>query len=1052
MAKHDGFSGGRIQKNENGPMMNGRLTMATSPPGVLFLKSILACGALLLIQQLALLSRFHLSAMNGGPRSAERTTRVLSSDETVSSRPPTLTTTEKDDFDGVIPRAFDPWPANMSLPCFEPEPDWRYQQETPTNDGLVFIKPYKTGSSTASGINLRMARNIARRRQASDGDTTNFQLCKSRFDHSTAADLIPDRRPGKSYLWSIIRDPTQRLVSHFFHMRVSRHKREPSIEAFRDMIYDYLGGSLAHDYYLSTLSISGYHPGGDLDPVETANTILKDYDFIGVTERMDESAVAMAMLLGLPFGDVLYLKAKGHGGYDDGGGRGDMHICTYIWPGFLTNGMREILKGEDWLERSRFDRALHQAANRSLDLTIDKLGRSDFERNLALYRKAQEVAHERCFSQTIFPCSKEGNYTREGQTDCLWNDSGCGYECLDQVATELDLWKPYEPLIITEAEGFRFAPRTWCGLYEADSCSACLEEEEDREPVCGGDCQWCKYGADMDEHGVEESKTNPFDAPTGQCVPAASNCRHSYSWPESPAASKSPPHLLDARFYVYEELLWLGKAKVAKKYHVDDWVQNEQEIKHTDDWWFAKAALNHPKRTMNPAEAKIFVVPTLINVIVDQLVEFDTALCFQGKCNLELLQSVNEFLENSTWFQRNQGSDHIVVASHYAAEWFVPHYDNIMKCHMIGMENRKWNDPSRTMMPSLYVGKSCRLRERKDDFAMIASMPRYKPAFQSRKDVCEWMQRYRKGFSMTNCGQGKQCPGLGESRFGFHVRGDTYGSNRLMDTLLSGTVPVFTFKEQYDVLPDWIDWEKISTFASVFNQTEFLANVDAIGADDHGYKIKSKLVLESRDLFNWETTIPFDTYLYMLSVHLWPHEEIARRQHENVTSPYPALILPKLIVGPKVTISETGANEKTTAVSNHGQQRKQQPVLTNFRVFDPESKIGVWCGSMNGPAPTCGDCPSPNPQGKTGEEACRGGCMWCEYGAVEDERNDDNDNDDADDDQDDSTEHKKERDSKLQLILDHRIQCVAHSRVCRQGPKRKRHSFSEAAQTTTDTE
>jgi hypothetical protein len=41
------------------------------------------------------------------------------------------------------------------------------------------------------------------------------------------------------------------------------------------------------------------------------NQILSDYDFIGITERMAESAVALMMLLGVNMGDILYLSAKG---------------------------------------------------------------------------------------------------------------------------------------------------------------------------------------------------------------------------------------------------------------------------------------------------------------------------------------------------------------------------------------------------------------------------------------------------------------------------------------------------------------------------------------------------------------------------------------------------------------------------------------------------------------------------------------------------------------------------------------------------------------------
>jgi hypothetical protein len=49
----------------------------------------------------------------------------------------------------------------------------------------------------------------------------------------------------------------------------------------------------------------------DSEAPEIINQILADYDFMGTTERMDETAVALAMLLDLPLGDILYLDAKG---------------------------------------------------------------------------------------------------------------------------------------------------------------------------------------------------------------------------------------------------------------------------------------------------------------------------------------------------------------------------------------------------------------------------------------------------------------------------------------------------------------------------------------------------------------------------------------------------------------------------------------------------------------------------------------------------------------------------------------------------------------------
>ena len=72
-------------------------------------------------------------------------------------------------FTGILARAFDPWPIQQHpLPCFltsEESSSWRGLQRTPSDQGFLFLKPYKTGSSTVSGINLRIARNVARKQQ-----------------------------------------------------------------------------------------------------------------------------------------------------------------------------------------------------------------------------------------------------------------------------------------------------------------------------------------------------------------------------------------------------------------------------------------------------------------------------------------------------------------------------------------------------------------------------------------------------------------------------------------------------------------------------------------------------------------------------------------------------------------------------------------------------------------------------------------------------------------------------------------------------------------------
>jgi hypothetical protein len=354
-----------------------------------------------------------------------------SGDEATDTDRPTV-------FDGVVARAFDPW--DKPLPCVEPELNWaRMQRETSTT-GFIFVKPFKTGSSTASGVNLRIARNVARRLGSADdksskvnnGNATSvgeWEICKARSDHVPAHLAFRTRDRGLSYMWTILRDPTSRVVSQFFHFEVSRKKVEPTDANFINYVRTVQ--VLTRDYYYYALWLRGYPK--DTDNRKTlGNQIMLDYDFIGTMERMDESIVVMSMLLGIPVSDVMYLKAKGHGGYDDGGGREGGKICTYIWPSFKSTGIKEFLRSEEWKNFSHWDRVLYDTADRSLDLTIDRLGRDKVATNVALFRRLQERGHADCLQRTTFPCSEGGDYSY--QNDCLWNDSGCGCECLDEVA------------------------------------------------------------------------------------------------------------------------------------------------------------------------------------------------------------------------------------------------------------------------------------------------------------------------------------------------------------------------------------------------------------------------------------------------------------------------------------------------------------------------------------------------------------------------------------------------------------------------------------------
>jgi hypothetical protein len=122
--------------------------------------------------------------------------------------------------------------------------------------------------------------------------------------------------------------------------------------------------------------------------------------------------------------------------------------------------------------------------------------------------------------------------------------------------------------------------------------------------------------------------------------------------------------LLSVPFYIYEELNWLDTGYRGNKTFHD--ILRNQAKKHQEDLKFYKAALRHPMRTRRPEEAKLFVVPFLSSIIFASLIYWDPAtLCVNSTCGKDLLASMDQFLGESKWFQRNEGTDHLATVTYF---------------------------------------------------------------------------------------------------------------------------------------------------------------------------------------------------------------------------------------------------------------------------------------------------------------------------------------------------------------------------------------------------
>jgi Exostosin family len=447
-------------------------------------------------------------------------------------------------------------------------------------------------------------------------------------------------------------------------------------------------------------------------------------------------------------------------------------------------------------------------------------------------------------------------------------------------------------------------------------------------------------------------------------------------------------YLLNVPFYIYEEwgaptyphatltlggrpfdIRTLDKADPThQNYHVIHGI-HELKAKHADDIYLMAAAVHHPMRTLDPGRAKLFVIPTPFNMLIDTLDGKNgenVKLCWElhytqnnnnnetnnnikntngttppqsppPLCNFEWAKHVDTELSLSPWYRRHKGLDHIAIMSHW--RWLFSRANTrfgglkwkpqrIHKCQLIDFEGKLGKllqrKKHRLAFPSYYVGKKCPVvapEPRKYDFSMVATLNPIGRAtvFQDRINVCDWIRannhdihnKTKNKKTSTNetlstsssssassfgvlkmnvCGLGTQCPTMTDARFVIHAKGDTDGSNRLMDGLLTHTIPIFTRTSQYDVLPHWIDWKALSYFANISDRTTFIKDLFRIQSkaeEESSYRQKFQTIRDNTDLFDYETVVPFDTYMYMFQAALFP--ELKR---DNLKSPYSALLLP----------------------------------------------------------------------------------------------------------------------------------------------------------------
>jgi hypothetical protein len=114
-----------------------------------------------------------------------------------------------------------------AFPCVPGEE--KHMLITPAHEGILFQRPVKTGSTSMTGIILRLVE-----RHKLPGMATR---CRYRAMHATSQSLdFANRDRTKSYLLSVVRDPTLKAISRYFHFDVTVGQKVPTDAHFQAMM------------------------------------------------------------------------------------------------------------------------------------------------------------------------------------------------------------------------------------------------------------------------------------------------------------------------------------------------------------------------------------------------------------------------------------------------------------------------------------------------------------------------------------------------------------------------------------------------------------------------------------------------------------------------------------------------------------------------------------------------------------------------------------------------------------------------------------------------
>ena len=303
---------------------------------------------------------------------------------------------------------------------------------------IVFIKTMKTGGSTFGGV-LRRVGCVYGFRDVRTGITLDRSTLRWHEKHKlTPGDVwrmekyegpgtcmrhaffgnhmkrravqttILKHRPAAEKL-TIIRHPRTRCLSAAYYFNLMpKLKKDPGMDPEAE-IFPYVRKDGNCKDWQATYVQKGKSPD---DP----EAIMASYDFVAVTERMNESLLVIMHTWGLRMADILYLSAKdtSRNAFCEEHGLSDK-------PDAQSARTQEYLGSATFNKLNRRDIRLHELANQKLDERIAQI--PNFAALLEQFNAALAAASSACAS-TMVTGSRE---------DCVWRDGGCAWACIQSL-------------------------------------------------------------------------------------------------------------------------------------------------------------------------------------------------------------------------------------------------------------------------------------------------------------------------------------------------------------------------------------------------------------------------------------------------------------------------------------------------------------------------------------------------------------------------------------------------------------------------------------------